>query len=80
MVKTIAMTKARVGLGGLVKDILKNKSTYILQKDGVETVAVLDAEELQDLKDTLEAAQRLLREKKKTSRTSHTALKKHYGI
>lgn len=79
MVKTIPMTKARVGLGGLVKEILKHKSTYILQKDGVETVAVLDAEELQDLKDTLEATQRLLREKK-SERVRHTALKKHYGV
>tara|TARA_B100000745_G_scaffold299804_1_gene251586 strand:+ start:1975 stop:2217 length:243 start_codon:yes stop_codon:yes gene_type:complete len=80
MVKTIPMTKARVGLGALVKEILKHKRTYILEKSGVETVAVLDAEELQDLKDALEAAQRLLREKNKETRVSHDTLKRRYGV
>ena len=80
MVKIIPMTKARIGLGGLVQDILKNKSTYILEKGGVETVAVLDAEELQDLRDTLVATQRLLHEKHLKNRVSHTTLKKRYGV
>jgi hypothetical protein len=80
MVKIIPMTKARIGLGGLVQDILKNKRTYILEKSGVETVAILDAEELQDLKDTLEATQRLLHEKKSNPRISQSALKAQYGI
>ncbi|MFT5037217.1 MAG: 3-dehydroquinate synthase class II [Candidatus Azotimanducaceae bacterium] len=80
MVKMIPMTKARVGLGALVQDILKNKTTYILEKSGAETVAVLDAEELQDLKDTLEATQRLLQEKTGVVRASHTALKAKYGV
>ena len=80
MVKTIPMTKARVGLGALVQNILKNKYTYILEKSGVETVAILDAEELQDLKDTLEATQRLLREKNSGKRTSQETLKAQYGI
>ncbi len=74
------MTKARVGLGSLVQDILKNKSTYILEKSGVETVAVLDAEELQDMKDALEAAQRLLREKSTNARVSQETLKARYGV
>ena len=74
------MTKARIGLGGLVQDILKNKNTYILEKSGSETVAVLDAEELQDLKDTLEATQRLLREKNTRKRVSHATLMKRYGV
>jgi len=79
MVKVIPMTKFRVGLGGLVQDILRTKTTYILEKSGVETVAVLDAEELQDLRDTLEATQRLLREQAGT-RISHTDLKAQYDL
>ena len=80
MVKVLPITKARVGLGALVKDILKNKHTYVLEKGGVETVAVLDAEELQDLRDTLEATQRLLREKSTGTRTSHDELRKKYAV
>ena len=43
-------------------------------------MAVLDAEELQDLKDTLEATQRLLRERKEDARTGHAVLKTKYGV
>lgn len=74
------MTKARIGLGALVQDILKNKRTYILEKSGVETVAIIDAEELQDLHDTLEATQRMLREKDSGTRVSHDTLKAQYGV
>lgn len=80
MVKVIPMTKFRVGLGGMVQDIIKTKKTYILEKGGVPTVAVLDAEELQDLHDTLEATQRLLRERDGVVRTDHDTLKAQYGV
>jgi len=80
MVKTIPMTKARVGLGGLVQEIIKNKQTYILEKSGVQTVAIIDAGELQDLQDTLESTQRLLREKNKEPRVTHASLKVQYGV
>ncbi len=80
MVKTIPMTKARIGLGALVQDVLKHKRTYILEKSGVETVAIISAEELQDLQDTLEATQRLLHEKGGSARITHEELQTRYGV
>lgn len=47
-VHRIPLTKARVNLGQVVKRVHVNKEYFILEKDGIPVVGILDAEELED--------------------------------
>ncbi|MEK6285485.1 MAG: type II toxin-antitoxin system Phd/YefM family antitoxin [Acidobacteriota bacterium] len=47
-IRTIAMTKARNNLGNLVKRVHHNKEYFILEKDGVPVVAIMDIDEFED--------------------------------
>ena len=54
MFTNIAITKARINLGSLVKNVLTKNDRYILEKDGLPVAAVVDlamVEEFQDLQD-----------------------------
>jgi len=48
MVNTIPMTKARANLGALAKRVHLNKEYFILEKDGIPIVGIMDADELED--------------------------------
>ena len=48
MVQHIAITKARINLGQLVRRIHINKECFILEKDGIPIAALLDIDGLED--------------------------------
>jgi len=45
MVTTIPITKARINLGALVKRVHLNKEYFILERDGVPIVGMMDIDE-----------------------------------
>ena len=48
MVHRIAITKARVNLGQLARRVHVNKEYFILEKDGIPVIGIMDAMELED--------------------------------
>ena len=48
MVHTIPITKARINLGALVKRVHLNKEYFILEKDGIPIVGLMDIDEFED--------------------------------
>jgi PHD/YefM family antitoxin component YafN of YafNO toxin-antitoxin module len=48
MLHRLPITKARVNLGQLVKRVHVNKEYFILEKDGIPVVGIMDADELED--------------------------------
>jgi PHD/YefM family antitoxin component YafN of YafNO toxin-antitoxin module len=48
MVNRIAMSKARVNLGDVVKRAHLNGEYFILEKDGIPIAGIMDADELED--------------------------------
>ena len=48
MVNTIPITKARTNLGALAKRVRLNKEYFILEKDGIPIIGIMDADELED--------------------------------
>lgn len=44
----IAITKARVNLGQVVRRVRLNKEYFILEKDGIPVAAIMDVDELED--------------------------------
>jgi PHD/YefM family antitoxin component YafN of YafNO toxin-antitoxin module len=48
MVNTIPITKARTNLGALAKRVHLNKEYFILEKDGIPIIGIMDADELED--------------------------------
>jgi hypothetical protein len=48
MVNTMPMTKARTNLGALAKRVHLNKEYFILEKDGIPIIGIMDADELED--------------------------------
>lgn len=46
--RRMALTKARINLGALVKQVHLNKEYVILEKDGIPVVGMMDADELED--------------------------------
>jgi PHD/YefM family antitoxin component YafN of YafNO toxin-antitoxin module len=48
MVNTIPITKARYNLGALAKRVHLNKEYFILEKDGIPIIGIMDADELED--------------------------------
>jgi PHD/YefM family antitoxin component YafN of YafNO toxin-antitoxin module len=47
-VHCIPMTKARINLGQVVRRVHVNKEYFILEKDGIPVVGIMDADELED--------------------------------
>ena len=48
MVDRIPITKARINLGQLVKRVHLNNEYFVLEKDGIPVVGLMDADELED--------------------------------
>lgn len=48
MVSTISITKARINLGALAKRAHLNKEYFILEKDGIPIVGIMDIDEFED--------------------------------
>jgi len=48
MVNTIPITKARYNLGALAKRVHLNKEYFVLEKDGIPIIGIMDADELED--------------------------------
>ncbi len=48
IVHRIPITKARVNLGQVVQRVHLNKEYFILEKDGIPVVGLMDADELED--------------------------------
>ena len=48
MVQRLPITKARVNLGQLAKRAHVNKEYFILEKDGIPVIGIMDADELED--------------------------------
>ena len=47
-VQRLPITKARVNLGQLARRAHVNKEYFILEKDGIPVIGILDADELED--------------------------------
>lgn len=47
-VNTIPITKAKTNLGSLAERVHLNKEYFILEKDGIPIIGIMDAEELED--------------------------------
>ncbi|MBI5003656.1 type II toxin-antitoxin system Phd/YefM family antitoxin [Candidatus Kaiserbacteria bacterium] len=54
MTTTIAMTKARTHLGAIVQRLRTKGERVILEKDGVPVAAIVEADFLEDVLDSLE--------------------------
>ena len=52
MTTTIAITKARVNLGSIVKRVHLKKERFILEKDGYPVAALIDIDEFEDYLDS----------------------------
>ena len=52
MIHRIPITKARINLGRLVRNVHVNKEYYILEKDGIPVVGVMDVNEFEDYLET----------------------------
>ena len=48
MVQRLPITQARINLGALVKRVHLNKEYFILEKDGIPVVAIMDIDEFED--------------------------------
>ena len=48
MVRTLPMTKARINLGAIVKQVRTNKDYIVLEKDGIPVAALMDIDEFED--------------------------------
>ena len=48
VVNRIPITKARINLGQLAKRVHLSKEYFILEKDGIPVVGLMDADELED--------------------------------
>ena len=48
MVRHMPLTKARINLGAVVKQVHLNKEYVVLEKDGIPIAALMDAEEFED--------------------------------
>ena len=48
MVHRIPMTEARINLGQLAKRAHVNNEYFILEKDGIPVIGIMDADELED--------------------------------
>lgn len=51
MVHRIALTKARINLGQLVRRAHLDKDYFILEKDGIPVAGIMDADEMEDYLD-----------------------------
>ena len=47
-VHRIAITKARINLGQVVRRVSTNKECFILEKDGIPVAGIIDVDELED--------------------------------
>jgi hypothetical protein len=47
-VRRLPMTKARINLGQLARRAHVNKEYFILEKDGIPVIGIMDADELED--------------------------------
>jgi hypothetical protein len=48
MIHRLPITKARVNLGQVAKRAHVNKEYFILEKDGIPVIGILDADEMED--------------------------------
>jgi len=48
MVQRLPITQARINLGALVKRVHRNKEYFILEKDGIPVVGIMDIDEFED--------------------------------
>jgi prevent-host-death family protein len=48
VVTRIALTKARINLGAIVKRVYRGKECFILEKDGLPVAALMDIDEFED--------------------------------
>src|SRR2546428_2893007 len=48
MIHRLPLTKARINLGQVVRRVHVNKEYFILEKDGIPVVGIMDADELED--------------------------------
>ncbi len=52
MVRHLPITKARINLGTVVKDVHLNKEYVVLEKDGIPIAAIMDVDEFEDYLET----------------------------
>ena len=52
MIHRLPITKARINLGEVAKRVHVHKEYFILEKDGIPVVGIMDAEELEDYLET----------------------------
>ncbi len=55
MVRHLPITKARINLGSVVKQVHLNKEYVVLEKDGIPIAAIMDVDEFEDYLETQDA-------------------------
>ena len=48
MLHHLPLTKARINLGQVVRRVKLNKEYFILEKDGITVIGIMDADEMED--------------------------------
>ena len=86
---TIAITKARINLGAIVRRVRLKKERFVLEKDGYPVAALIDIDEYEDY---LDSQDEVLKKQIRASRAEFDAgkgrpfddflarMKKKYGI
>ena len=56
MTKNMAISKARVNLGSVVKGVREKGDVVILEKDGIPVASIVGVDTVEDLRDALDLA------------------------
>lgn len=77
MYKTMPITKARINLGAVVRDVSLSKNPVVLNRDGYPVAAIIDIERLEDFLDASE----LMQEKNSENEfVEWDKIKSNYGV
>ncbi|MFZ0257322.1 MAG: type II toxin-antitoxin system Phd/YefM family antitoxin [Gammaproteobacteria bacterium] len=72
-IRHLPITKARINLGAVVKNIHLNKEYVILEKDGIPIAAIMDVEEFEDYLEVQDPrAKRIIAESRQESLAGKT--------
>ena len=56
MTKKLAISKARVNLGAVVKGVREKGDVVVLEKDGIPVASIVDVDYMEDMRDALDLA------------------------
>lgn len=66
MIKNVPISKARVNLGQVVKDVREKGDVVVLEKDGIPVASIVGVDIVEDLRDALDLAAARLKTQRET--------------